>query len=165
MRFGTQNNIQRILVLGREPVIRNWKHWPAHHRACRQHCRAAREHSDCPAILAMLQVAVRLRPLNAREVAQGDTEAVTISPEDQHALQVRHLTRKAASIFPSSSPADASTCSRNNFRASSMLAALMSRRRQRGLLHDQILHFAEHAHHAMQYCTRTSELSVIGMAS
>ena len=35
------------------------------------------------------QVAVRLRPLNAREVAQGDTEAVTVSPDDQHALQVK----------------------------------------------------------------------------
>ncbi|CAL5224582.1 g7289 [Coccomyxa viridis] len=38
--------------------------------------------------LRLAQVAVRLRPLNAREVAQGDTEAVTVSPEDQHALQV-----------------------------------------------------------------------------
>ena len=39
--------------------------------------------------LRLAQVAVRLRPLNAREVAQGDTEAVTVSSEDQHALQVR----------------------------------------------------------------------------
>jgi hypothetical protein len=37
----------------------------------------------------MLQVAVRLRPLNAREVAQGETEAVTVSHEDPHSLDVR----------------------------------------------------------------------------
>lgn len=37
----------------------------------------------------MLQVAVRLRPLNAREVAQGETEAVTVSHEDPHSLEVR----------------------------------------------------------------------------
>lgn len=146
-------------------MIRDRKHCPVYRSACRQHCRAASERSDWLAIFTMLQVAVRLRPLNAREVAQGDTEAVTISPEDQHALQVRHLIRKAAGIFPSSSPADASTCSRNMFRASPPLAARMSRRRQRGLSHDQIRHFAQHAHRALQYGNRSSGLSVISMSS
>ena len=37
----------------------------------------------------MVQVAVRLRPLNSREVASGDTEAVTVAPEDPHSLQVQ----------------------------------------------------------------------------
>ena len=36
----------------------------------------------------MLQVAVRLRPLNAREMTQGETEAVTVSHEDPHSLEV-----------------------------------------------------------------------------
>ena len=37
----------------------------------------------------MVQVAVRLRPLNGREVAGGDTEAVTVAPEDPHSVQVQ----------------------------------------------------------------------------
>ncbi len=35
-----------------------------------------------------MQVAVRLRPLNGREVAAGDTEAATVTLEDPHSLQV-----------------------------------------------------------------------------
>ena len=58
------------------------KHWPD--------CSSTGMQKKMATSLRLAQVAVRLRPLNAREVAQGDTEAVTVSPEDQHALQVIH---------------------------------------------------------------------------
>ena len=68
-------------------------------------CQACREGMTAP---HLAQVAVRLRPLNARELAHGDTEAVTVSPEDQHALQVQlawmmHCVIRAVSL-PMPSP-------------------------------------------------------------
>lgn len=55
-------------------------------RAGARHTRLGRQNSSH--VGRMLQVAMRLRPLNAREVAQGETEAVTVSHEDPHSLEV-----------------------------------------------------------------------------
>ena len=72
----------------------------------RRHPKERYRHIDCEEIIlpvqagphgagnrcvtcGMMQVAVRLRPLNGREVAGGDTEAVTVTPEDPHSLQVQ----------------------------------------------------------------------------
>ena len=53
-------------------------------------------------------MAVRLRPLSAREVAQGETEAVTVSHEDPHSLEVRavhsRMLRQQPFAFSARSP-------------------------------------------------------------
>ena len=60
-----------------------------HKSKARQSSWAVMVRGTCAYCVAMVQVAVQLRPLNGREVAGGDTEAVTVTPEDPHTLQVQ----------------------------------------------------------------------------
>lgn len=39
-----------------------------------------------------VQVVVRLRPLDSRELAANETEAIRVSPDDPHTLQVPSTT-------------------------------------------------------------------------